>query len=239
MSESVGELLRRVDRSLDDHADADRTTRIVESLTNLENQLSPHIEGLGQVIAAFDALGQVGMPAERPDTRSVAVACREAGELVRQNKSVPQDLHRTLRDINEVVNAAKGTARDAWREFIYASIPALNSLNDLAGMLSRMRADERQLANLRNGAADLRALSRSLPDESAPDQATRAFAAIRGSLMALLGDSDADNEVGLFILNVARGGAHVRALTTVVKDWMRQNGFEDSFKIVAGRPANE
>jgi hypothetical protein len=228
-----------VDRALDDHAHADQTTRTVVTLTNLEKQLSPYIQDVGQAVAAFSALDQVRMPAERPDTRSLAVACREAAELVRQNKTGPQDLHRTLRRINEVVNTAKRTAQDAWREFIEARIPGLDSLNVLAEMLSRMGAGRLQAADLRKGVTDLRTLSRRLPDASAPSQVTAAVDVVYPALTVLLGDSDAEGDIRRFMEAVAQGGAHVRVLTPAVKDWMRRRGVEDSFKIVAGRPSSE
>ena len=239
MSESVDELLRRVDRALEDHAHADRTTRTVESLTNLEKALWPHIGDLGQAVAAFDALDQVRRPTERPETHSLAVACREAAELVRQEKSGPQDLPRTLRNITDLVNAATATARDAWRDFIDALVPGLDGLNDLAEMLSQIGADRLQVTNLRKGVMALRTLSRRLPDESAPDQASTAVVAIRAALKALLGESDADTDVLHFMETVAQGGAHIRALTPGVKDWIRRSGLENSFKIVAGRPVSE
>jgi hypothetical protein len=239
MSGPVGELLRRVDRALEDHAQADRTTRSVELLTNLEKQISPYVEDLGQAVGAFGALDQVHRSTERPETHALATACRQAAEHVRQNKSGPQDLPRTLRNIQEVVNNATVAARDAWREFIDASMPGLESLNNLAEMLTQMGADKLQVAKLRNGVTGLRALSRRLPDASAPSEATAAVDVIYPALTILLGDNDAHSDIRHFMEAVAQGGAHVRALTSAVKDWMRRNGREDSFKIVAGRPASE
>jgi hypothetical protein len=239
MSESLDELLRRVDRALGDHAHADQTTRTVESLTNLEKQLSPYIEDLRQVVAAFGALDQVRRSAEQPETRTLAAACREAAELVRQDKSAPLDLPRTLRRITDVVNTTTASARDTWREYIDDSMPGLDSLDKLAEMLGHIRADPLQAAALRKGVTDLRALSRRLPDASAPSQATAAVDVIYPALTILLGDSDADSDIRHFMETVARGGAHVRALTPAVKDWMHGSGVEDSFKIVAGRPSSE
>jgi hypothetical protein len=240
MSAPVGELLCRVDRALEDHAQADRTTRSVELLTNLEKQVSPYIEDLGQAVDAFVALDQVHRLTERPETHVLAAACREAAEQVRQNKSGPQDLPRTLRNIHDVVNNATVAARDAWREFIDASMPGLDSLNNLAEMLSQMGADRLQVASLQKSVTDLRALSRRLPDASAPGRAIAAVTAIRAALTALLGGSDAENEeVRSFVEAVARGGAPLRALSPAVKDWIRHRGLVDSFKIVAGRPADE
>jgi hypothetical protein len=239
VSESVNELLRRVERALEEHAHAEDTTRTVESLTNLEEQLSPHIKNLGQAVDAFDTLDEVSMPAERPDTQFLATACRVAAEVVRRNKSGPQDLPRTLRDINDVVNTAKATAQPVWREFIDGLIPGLDSLNLFTEMLSKMVTDKVQVANLRRGVTDLRALSRRLPDASAPIQATAAVDIIYPAMTVLLGDTDADSDVRHFLETVARGGAHVRALTQAVKVWMRRRGVEGSFKIVAGQPANE
>lgn len=240
MSGPVGELLRRVDRTLEDHAQADRTTRSVELLTNLEKQVSPYVEDLGPAVAAFVALDQVHRLTERPETHALAAACRDAAEKVRQNKSGPQDLPRTLRNIHDVVNNATATARDAWREFIDASMPGLDSLNNLAEMLSQMGADRLQAASLQKSVTDLRTLSRRLPDASAPGKATAAVAAIREAVTALLGHSDAENEeVRLFVEAVARGGAPPRALTPAVEEWIRRKGLVNSFKIVAGRPASE
>jgi len=240
MSESVDELLRRVDRALEDYAHADQTTRTVESLTNLEKELSPYVDEVSEVITGFGALDQVGWPADRPSTRALAAACRQAAVLVRENKSGPPDLPRTLRGISAVVKAATVTARDAWREFIDASMPGLDSLNNLAEMLSQMGADRLQATKLRQGVTDLRILARRLPDESGPDQVAEAVAVIRAARAALLGDSDAESdEVRHFMDAVARGGAHVRLLTPGVRDWMRRRGIEHSFKFVAGQPASD
>jgi len=240
VSESVDDLLRRVDRALEDHASADQTTRTVKVLTDLENQLAPYVEDLDRVVAGFGALDQVRRPTERPETRALAAACREAAALVRQDKSGPENLPRTLRHINDIVNTATVTARDAWREFIDMRMPGLDSLGNLAEMLSQIRADRLQAAALRKGVTDLRALSRRLPDAASPGRATAAVDAIRAALTALLGDSDADNdEVRHFTEAVARGGAPVGALTPAVTDWMRRRGLERSFKVVAGQPPSE
>ena len=150
MSGSAAELLRRVDQALTDYARADQVTRTVENLTSLEKQLSPHVEDLGQAVAALDALDQVNQPVERPDTRAAIAACRKTAELVRQNRSAPQDLPRTLRLITDAVKTANATARDAWRESINARVPGLDSLNKLADTLSQLGAAKLQVANLRN-----------------------------------------------------------------------------------------
>lgn len=240
MSGPVEELLRRVDRALEDHAQADRTTRNVELLTNLEKQVSPYVEDLSQAVAAFGALDQVHRLTGRPETNALVVACCEAAEHVRQNKSGPQDLPRTLRNIHDIVRDATVAARDAWHEYIDAIMPGLDSLVNLAGILAQLKADRLQVANLQKSVTDLRTLSRRLPDASAPDKATAAVAAVRTALTVLLGGSDADNEeVRLFMEKVARGGAPLRALTPVVKDWIRRRGLGNSFKIVAGQPASE
>lgn len=240
MSESLDDLLRRVDSALVDHANADRTTQTVQLLTNLNEQLSPYVDDLGRVAAAFSALDQVGKSAERPDTRTLTVACRKAAELVRQNKSGPQDLPRTLGRIKEVTKQTTVTAQDSWREFIDACMPGLDSLSDLAEMLSQVGADRAEADSLRKSVTVLRTLSRRLPDETGPGQAASTVIAIRAALAALLGDSEAENEeVRLFLEAVARGGAHVRMLTQAVMDWMARTDTVDSFKIVAGRPASE
>ena len=240
MTTPICELLSRVDRALEDHAQADRTTRSVELLTSLEEQVSPCIEHLGQAVDAFFVLDQVDRRTERPETHALAEACREAAKQLRQNKSGPQDLPRTLRSLHDVVNNATAAARDAWREFIEASAPGLGSLNSLAEMLSQMGADRLQVASLQKSVTNLKTLSRQLPDASAPDRAIAAVALIRTALTALLGGSDAENEeVQFFVDAVARGGAPLRALTPAVKDWIRRKGLTNSFKIVAGRPADE
>ena len=79
MSKSAAELLHRVDRALTDYARADQVTRTVENLTSLEKQLSPHVEDLGQAVAAFDALDQVNQPVERPDTRAAVTSLPQDG----------------------------------------------------------------------------------------------------------------------------------------------------------------
>ena len=169
MSRSAAELLHRVDRALTDYARADQVTRTVENLTSLEKQLSPHVEDLGQAVAALDALQQVNQPVERPDTRAAVAACRKTADLVRQNRSAPQDLPRTLRLITDAVKTADATALDAWRESINARMPGLDSLSKLADTLSQLGAAKLQVANLRTAVSDLQRLSRQLPGKLGAD----------------------------------------------------------------------
>ncbi len=239
MSKSAAELLHRVDRALTDYARADQVTRTVENLTSLEKQLSPHVEDLGQAVAAFDALQQVNQPVERPDTRAAVTACRKMADLVRQNRSAPQDLPRTLRLITDAVKTADATAQDAWRESINARMPGLDSLSKLADTLSQLGAAKLQVANLRAAVSDLQRLYRQLPGKPAPALAAKAIEDIRATLGALLGGGTDNDEVRHFVEAVARGGAHVRDLTTAVMEWMQGSQIESSFKIIAGKPADE
>ena len=239
MSRSAAELLHHVDRALTDYARADQVTRTVENLTSLEKQLAPQVEDLGQAVAALDALDQVDQPVERPDTRAAGMACRKTAELVRQNRSAPQDLPRTLRLITDAVKTADATAQEAWRESINARMPGLDSLSKLADTLSQLGAAKLQVANLRAAVSDLQGLSRQLPGKPAPAQAAKAIEDIRAALAALLGSGTDNDEVRHFVETVARGGAHVRDLTPAVMEWMRGSRIENSFKIIAGKPASE
>jgi hypothetical protein len=239
VSGSAAELLRRVDQALTDYARADQVTRTVENLTSLEKQLSPHVEDLGQAVAALDALDRVNQSVERPDTRAAITACRKTAEFVRQNRSAPQDLPRTLRLITDAVKTANTTALEAWQESINARVPGLDSLNKLADTLSQLGAAKPQVANLRTAVSDLQRLSRQLPGKSAPTQAAKAAEDIRAALQVLLGSGTDNDEVRHFVEAVARGGAHVRDLTPDVMQWMRNSQIEISFKIIAGKPASE
>jgi hypothetical protein len=118
-------------------------------------------------------------------------------------------------------------------------MPGLDSLNKLADTLNELGADRSQISKLRTAMSDLRQLSRRLPGESAPAQATKAVDAIDAALDILLGGGTDDDEVRHFVETVARGGAHVRDLTPAVAEWMLHNRIEGSFRIVAGKPANE
>ena len=159
--------------------------------------------------------------------------------MVRENKSAPQDLPRTLRLITDAVKTANKTAREAWRESIDARMPGLDSLNNLADTLSQIGAAKPQVANLRTAVSDLQRLSQQLPGKSAPTQAAKAAEDIRAALKALLGSGTDNDEIRHFVETVARGGAHVRDLTPAVMDWMHDSQIENSFKIVAGKPASE
>ena len=106
---------------------------------------------------------------------------------MRQNKSAPQDLPRTLRHITDAVKTANATAQDAWRESINARVPGLDSLNKLADTLSQLGAAKLQVANLRTAVSDLQRLSRRLPESPAPAQAAKAVEDIRAALTVLLG----------------------------------------------------
>jgi hypothetical protein len=238
MNGSAAELLRRADQALIDYAREDLVTRTVQDLTRLQKQLSPYVESLVEIVAALDILSEVNQSVERPDTRTAITACRKAAELVRQNKSEPQDLPRTLQLITNGVKTANATALDAWGEAISSRMPGIDGLNKLADTLSQLGADKSELSKLRAAASDLRQVSRQLPGKSAPAQVSKAVGAIHAALGILLGGTD-NEEVRHFVEAVARGGAHVRNLTPTVAKWMHHNEIEGSFMIVAGKPASE
>jgi hypothetical protein len=239
MSGSVDDLMRQVDRALSDHADAERATRRVEILTVLNSDLQSITTRLDQATSAFAALDHVGAPADRPETRSLVIACREAAWQLRREKSGSADLARSLKRVGDVASTASGTARDVWREYVDQCMPGLAGLDGLADVLGQLNADQTQVAALKSGVADLQALSRRVPDESAPRKTAAAVQAVRAAVTALVGDDSAgDDEVRRFIEAAAHGGAHVQALSPAVLDWMRHSGSERSFKIVPGRPVS-
>jgi hypothetical protein len=240
MSEAADQLLHRVDRALEDYAKADLITRSVTSLTNLENEISPYADKLSQIVSAFEILDRVHKPTDRPDTYALASECRRAAELVLQDKSGPRDLPRTLRQINEVISNTSDVIREAWRDYVDALMPDIDSLSNLADLLGGIRGDRLQSASLKKSLVNLRTVSRRLPDAFSQDQVSTLIVAIRSALTLLLGDGYVDNgEVREFIEAVAGGGAHVRTLSPAVKEWMERTGVEGSFKILAGRPSSE
>lgn len=239
MTESVAELLHRVEQALDEYERADETTRTVESLTRAEMDVSPHVEDLEHMVDAFDVLAHAGRTGIRPDTSALARTLRATAAQVRQKKMLPLDHSRTLREVQRIVDGARTTARENWRESIDASMPGLDGLAPLANVLSRLGENPDQVEKLRRTAAELRILSKELPDESAPGKVAEKITVIKQTLTSLLGDSRESGDVRKFIEMAARGGAPVRALTPAVLDWMQRNNTEGSFKIVSGRPSSE
>jgi len=239
MTESMTEHLQRVEEALGEYEQADQTTRTVESLTRAKDEIRPYVEDLERMVDAFDVLTRVGLPPERPDTRATAVALRATANRVRRSKTVPPDHPRILREIQHIVNTARETTKDSWREFIDERMPSLDGLSGLATILGQLGEDPRKTESLRRAASDLKTLSRELPDGATLDRATEKITAINEALTSLLGGSREAADVQRFLEMVARRGAPVSALTPAVRDWMRRNNTENSFKIVSGRPANE
>lgn len=239
MTESVAELLQRVEVALGEYERADETTRTVESLTRVEEEVRPHLEDLERVVGAFDVLTRADRTVERPDTHAPALALRAAANKVRRDKTLPQEHPRTLRDILRIVNSARETAREVWRESIDESMPGLDGLSGLATILGQLGADRVQVENLRRAADDLKAIARKVPDEAASGSVSEKIAVIKQTLTSLLGGSSESGDVRRFLEMTARGGAPVSALTPTVRDWMRGNNTEGSFKIVSGSPASE
>jgi DNA polymerase/3'-5' exonuclease PolX len=137
------------------------------------------------------------------------------------------------------VDGARATARESWRESIDASMPGLDGLAQLANVLSQLGENPAQVEKLRRAATELRALSKELPDQSAPGKATGKITVIKQALASLLGDSRESGDVRNFIEMAAGGGAPVTALTPAVMDWMGRKNTTGSFKIVSGRPVSE
>jgi hypothetical protein len=239
MTESVAELLQRVEEALGEYEQADQTTRTVESLTRADGEIRPYVEDLERMVDAFDVLTRAGRRPERPDTRGMAVALRATANRVRRSKTVPPDHPRTLREIQRIVSTARETAKDSWRESIDARMPGLDGLSGLATVLSQLREDPRKVESLRRAASDLKALSRQLPDETTAGKVTEKITVINEALTSLLGGSREAADVRRFLEMAALGGAPVSALTPAVREWMHRNNTEGSFKIVSGRPAGE
>jgi len=239
MTESAAELLQRVEEALGEFERADQTTQVVESLTRAEIEVRPYIEDLERMVSAFDVLTRVGEIVERPDTRAPAAALRAAAKRMRREKILPQEHPRTLRDVQRVVNSARETAKEGWRDSIDARMPGLDGLSGLATVLGQLGTDQAQVEKLRRAANELKAISKNLPDETAPAIVSEKIAAINETLTSLLGGNREAADVLRFLEMVARGGASVSALTPAVRDWMRRRNTEGSFKIVSGRPAGE
>src|SRR5690242_6965988 len=123
MSESVAELLQRVEQGLDEYERADETTRTVELLTRAEMDVSPHVEDLERLVDAFDVLTHAGRTGIRPDTSALARTLRATAAQVRQKKTLSLDHSKTLREVQRIVDGARATARENWREFVDASMP--------------------------------------------------------------------------------------------------------------------
>jgi DnaJ-domain-containing protein 1 len=240
MSDSVRELLSRVDRALHDYGNAEQTTIRVRELSGLEEDLQTLLGSLRRAAAGFAVLDRINAPADRPEISVQAAGCRTAAQQVRTDRSAPPNLSRALKPVSNVAHDAAETVANAWKGFVDSCMPGLEGLDSLADTLGDVRADRSQVAILKKGVADLRAAARRVPDESAPGQVGEAVDAIQAALTALTGVSDGhDAAVRLFLQGVARGGAHVQALTPTVRDWMRSSGIERSFRIVAGEPASD
>lgn len=239
MSESVVNLLDRLERGLDDYAHHEHTVRAIKSLTNLEKELDLVGQKLGELSVGFAELDYDAADAAKLPVSDLAEVCRAAAGLIRQNRDAPQQHPSVETRASNFANDAEKAIREAWRDLINRTIPGWENLTSLADMLTRAHVDVGQVAALKQEVARVRDLSRRLPGEGSRADLTATAQTLRSAIAVLVGDDQDDAEVPRFLRGVAAGGAHVNTLAPGVLAWMRGKGIEGSFKIVLGRPADD
>jgi hypothetical protein len=236
MSEPAGSVLDHATRVLESYINYEQTMRTVTQLTDLESDLGTLVGSLREIVTGFTVLDQVSRPAARPQARATTEAWHTAAAELRATHSLPSDRQLPLKAVRQIDRGAREDVLNLWRSYVHSQMPGLDGLIDLAGILSQVEANPREVTSLRSGVADMEKLARHMPDAHAAGRVADTVTQIRSALAALVGDSE---EVRQFIDDAAGRGAPVRALTPAVLEWMHTGGITKSFKIVTGRPGHD
>jgi hypothetical protein len=186
---------------------------------------------LGEVVAAAR---QAGFAPTMPDVAEATAALRK---LAAQLAAVDVDREFAQKVIDKV-RAALATADEAltaaWREYVSSRVPGREGLIDLAQAFRDVEGASNDARDLEAAAASVQTLLQRRPSVEAVRRLGELANAIPALLQRLVG---AEETVGVFADQLARGGASIEALTPAVLGWMQDKGFMTSFKIVPGRPA--
>lgn len=170
---------------------------------------APAIPECRPALESFDrALGNVG------GSGGAVEAAVEAG----------RDLARTVRD----------TVQRAWQRHIDGRLPSLDGLAKLVDAFVDVEGAAREATRLHLALEEVRRMADRTPTDQLVATLDQWANEIPAALTRLVGD---DPEVRRFAEQTARGGASLASLTPVVRAWLADKRFEQSFKIVAGRPA--
>lgn len=238
MSEPIAELLDRLDRALGDYVNGERTIRAIKDLTTIATELEP-AKTFSGLSAGFAELDSDAAQTAQVSVGDLASVCRSAADQVRKDRDAPNQYFRIVKSVSALASDAEKAIMQSWRDLIERAMPGWDSLNSLADVLGRAQVDSNQVAGLKRAVVRVRELSRRLPDEGSRAELTAAIRTLRASVTVLIGNDQDDGQVQRFLRAAATGGAHVSAVTSDVRAWMREKDIEDSFKIVLGRPTDE
>jgi hypothetical protein len=198
----------------------------VETLTEAQRDLSVHLTKLTALTRAKSAGGGTwfaGLTAS-PDVFDALQAAAKAPA-----QGTLGTLNRTL---NPFVSAAEAKALADWRSYSEARIGSVSDVLQLAGTLSGVASVAPLAAALVEVLRQLVPATNNFPTPAAFDLLDEAETRRKALEAALQPDS-----VRQFLSAAARGGASLDMLTNDVRDWLSTNQAENSFKIMAGSPA--
>jgi hypothetical protein len=205
--------------------------RQLAAIEKATNDLLAEFAHLGSVVAAARQAHFVpSMPGCEKEVSGLSCLLDQLaeGEVDREFAQGVIDAVRTLsQTLNLSVTAA-------WREHVVNRVPTQEGLLVLADAFVQVEGAGAEPARLKAALRTVHELLTKPPSAEALSELDVLAARIPELLGQLVGD---DRDVRAFADQLAAGGAAVDKLTPIVLGWMNQKGFQSSFKVVAGRPA--
>jgi hypothetical protein len=154
--------------------------------------------------------------------------------LSAKREQQPQSQRRAIDTLRDAVRDSSEDLSAAWREHVATVVTSSRGMGDLAAAFISVPGAGDTARRLQSVLDELAALGHRQPSIEAVARLAELRDLVPTLLASLVGD---EATVRSFAASLARGGASIEQLTPDVLAWMRDSGFLNSFRIVAGRPA--
>ena len=228
------DLADRVTTTVQQGAQKERVAEQVAQLKRIEASVSQLFSVVAATGKLVDAAVGAGIDVPIAGLQSLAGPLDEVAAKAANREVDGSAVDRLVIDIRSQLTTIQGAITISWRDLVDRKVPQREGLMRLAETFRQLDASSRLATELRTALVAARDLAGSPPTLTGLNTLESIAERVPKLLRDLVGD---DPNVRLFADELARGGASVDALTPAVIAWIRARGFDRSFKIVPGEPA--
>jgi hypothetical protein len=216
-------------------AKQEKVADTVKGLSDLRNQFAELVEELEAVNGLVTGGSAAGFtPKLEAQADDILQSLTALGESSNQGLLDGPQTQKVIDAVRSAANTTRTAYALHWRDHVISRVPNLDGLEELASVFTQVGGDRAAIANLKSAVVQLRELVNSAPTAKSLSVLDDIARDVPEALKHLVGEN---SQVRAFAEDIARGGASVDSLTGPVHAWMKERGFDQSFKIVPGRPS--
>jgi hypothetical protein len=230
LGSAVGRVTSGVDR-LGRRAELTAQLRRIDMVDKAADPLLDQLSDLAKVLAVARS---AGFAPPMPDSATTAAAVEALCEQLAGSDVDGEFAQEVIDSIETLVRVANESLSAAWHAYVVERVPSQEGLVVLAQVFSEVEGAGTDAMHLRASTQLVQSYLQQVPSADAISKLDSLAHEIPQLLQRLVGEQ---SEVREFADQLARGGAAIESLTPSVLKWMKERGFETSFKVVPGSPA--